>query len=221
MNWAIISSVYTRGGKMFWSWQARQSPQAGGTINCGSGQVSFRQVSFRLSRRRHPGPGGAELVAGDAGWRPDGGGLENDLAAHQGLTKRRSRPSPLTGLCPVRWGKPLKGASTVAIECSLSFKEGTLTTRLRMKWRVSCVGVRGPGLCDIGVDGIHQAWGLWSLNEVEEFKKYLGESDWLPYLDAGEDATSTKLSDDSERPWAWHKFEVKVFYDMWGWKKQY
>ena len=41
MNWAIISSVYTRGEKMSWSWQARQGLQAGGTINCGSGQVSF------------------------------------------------------------------------------------------------------------------------------------------------------------------------------------
>ena len=202
MNWAIISSVYTRGEKMSWSWQARQGLQAGGTINCGSGQVSFW-----LSRRRHPGPG----WGGACGWRRWLKARQWRLGGWPGsppwLTKHRPPPSPLTGLCPVRWGKPLKGTSTVAIECSLSFKEGTLTTRLRMKWRMSCVGVRGPGLCDTSVDGIHQAWGLWSLDEVEEFKKCLGESDWLPgYLDSGEDATSTKLSDDSERPWAWHKF---------------
>ena len=189
--------------------QAR--PLAGGTINCGSGQVTFR-----LSRRRYPGP------SGDAGWRPDGGGLESDLAAHQGLMKHTPHPSPLTGLCPVWWGKPLKGISTAAIECSLPFKNGTLTARLRMKWRMSFMGIRGPGQCDISIDGIHQAWGPWSLNEVEEFKKCLGEDEWLPsYLDVSEDAMSTKLSSDLERPWGWQKFQVKVFCEMWGWKKQY
>ena len=39
------------------------------------------------------------------------------------------------------------------------------------------MGIRGPGQCDISIDGIRQAWGPWSLNEVEEFKKCLGEDE--------------------------------------------